>query len=358
MQSRFLLGTALLAASMPPLLAGCGSTPTPSASGGLTPAARVAESAHGARHSSLLGFGHVKNARIPKVHSWLHKPKLATPLVYLSDAFGNVVNIYDQTGTNQSPIGQISGFNEPQGLWVDINNNLWVVNTNTYQLFAYHRATITPFRTLSDPNGKPAGVCGNNNKSEVIATDIISNTGGDGQTINIYDRGATTPSTVLTDPNASDLYECAVDSHGNLFVTLSTVNYPYGGELDEFPKGSTTPVVLSTNFLYPIGITIDKYNAISVVDFEGQDYPYYYSSKVYLFDPPYTQGPAYSYDVNNAAFIEAALNKAQTQLWVANSINDPSAQSYSYPHGTFENATSSSGLKYPDGIALSPASKQ
>jgi hypothetical protein len=33
-------------------------------------------------------------------------------------------------------------------------------------------------------------------------------------------------------------------------------------------------------------------------------------------------------------------------------------QSYSYPHGLVEDATSSSDLSYPDGIAVSPAAQQ
>ncbi len=356
MTFRTLLGCAA-AAAFAALLGGCSGTGSPQGSA-LTPAARISDRARREHRSTLLGFGRVGHPSVPRLHSWLRHVKPATPLLYLSDSFGNFVNVYDAAGSNQSPIGQIAGFNEPQGLWVDINQNLWVTNTNTQQLFAYHRATVNAFRTLSDPNGYPAGVCGNDNKSQVIAVDIISNSRGDGQTINIYNRGATTPSSVLTDPNASSLYECAVDSHGNLFVTLSNVNYPYGGELDEFPKGSTTPVVLGTNFLYPIGITIDKYNAVSVADIYELYYSQYAYTTVYLFDPPYTGGPAYSYVVNSAAFIQTALNHAQTELWGANSFINLGAQGYSYPHGLFEDATSSSGLSYPDGIAVSPAAKQ
>lgn len=359
MQVRFLLGAALVAASTSTLLAGCGSGSFSSASG-LTPAARAAGAAHRAHRSTLLGLGPTGGTRVHHhVKSWLKHVAPTLTLAYLSDAFGNTVNIYDASSTNQSPIGQLGGFNQPQGLWVDVNQNLWVTNTNTQELFAYHRNNTTTFRTLTDTSGYPAGVCGNDNKSQVISVDIQGNGGAAGQTINIYNKGATTPSTQLIDPNAESLYGCAVDAHGNLFVTLqNTAYYPYpDGELDEFVKGSTTPTVIWSNFIYPIGITIDRYNAIDVSDLEPA-YPNPPSSTVYLFDPPYTQGPAYSFTANGVAFIQTALNKPQTQLWAANSYGDLSAQAYSYPHGSFLNATSSYGLIYPDGVALSPKSKQ
>jgi hypothetical protein len=82
----------------------------------------------------------------------------------------------------------------------------------------------------------------------------------------------------------------------------------------------------------------------------------YSGGEMYLYDPPYTSGPAYSF-ATPSGVIETALNKPQTQIWGANAY-DVVAQEFSYPHGLLQNQTSSQDLSYPDGLALSPAAKQ
>lgn len=350
MHARHAFAVALAAAAFPALLAGC--------AGGSTTTASLPQSLSGAplthrdRHSTLLlSLGNHRQRASAPVRSWLKRVPRQAPLLYISDPYLNAVNIYDQNESGQTPIGQIGGFDEPQSLWVTVTQKLWVANTNAMNLQEYDRGSVVPIRTVSDPNGFPAGVCGNNNKKLVYAVDIVSPSDGNGQTIDVYNKSATTPSQVLTDPNAENLYECAVDAQGNLFVTLSNL-YGYG-EVDEFAKGSTTPVPLITNLIYPIGITIDQYGALAVDDALAS-YPSE-ESVIYLYDPPYTSGPAYSFSTNGV-IVQTALDHTRTHLWGADSLNVV-GQEWSYPHGLPEDQTSSQNLTYPDGIAVSPAAK-
>jgi hypothetical protein len=354
MHVRYLLGAALITASASLSLNGCSGASTPTAPA-MTASAAVASQAHHRGRSTAILLLPGRTGHRVTTRSWLNHVPPSNPLLYISDYSTDVVNIYTQAGSGQTPIGQITGLNEPQGLWVDINQNLWVANTAAFTLQAYHRGATTPFRTLTDPNGYPAGVCGNNNRALVYGTDITTLEYGAGQTINVYARGATSPTSVLTDSNASSLYECAVDSKGNLFVSLSSINYPYGGEIDEFLKGSTTPIALITNLIYPIGITLDKYDALSVADAFYGSSPYYYS-ELYIYDKPYTYGPALS-TAGTGLIVETALRKNQTQIWGADATNLV-GQQWSYPNFRLGNATSNEGLEYPDGLALSPATPQ
>ena len=355
---RHLLGAGLVAAAVPFLLGGCSSAPS-SATPALTAVTANARQAQRQGRSTLLGgslFAHRRHALGTRAHTWFKRPQPPNPLLYVSDAEGNFVNIYSAVGSAQSPIGQIAGFDEPQGLWVDINQNLWVVNTNTDQIMGFRRGSGVPFRTFTDTSGQsPAGVCGNDNKNLLYAVDITGpGSGYIGNTISVYRKnGSSDPIQTFVDPNAGSLTLCAVDSKGNLFVTLTNVNYPYAGEVDEFPKGSTTPTVIANNLVYPIGITIDRYNAISVDDAFANGYS---GGLVYIYDPPYTGGPAYSFPVPEG-IIQTALNKQQNQIWGASSAT-LDAQQYSYPHGLYQNATSTQDFEYPDGLALSPPKKQ
>ncbi|MBV9333662.1 MAG: hypothetical protein JO146_06615 [Candidatus Eremiobacteraeota bacterium] len=350
MQSRLLFGAAFVAASFPLLLAGCSGS-TSSVAPATQPAAKQFQGP-AQRHSTLLlGLSRTRHAPLA-THSWMKHVNPKTSLLYLSDAYANDVNIYDAAGSNQTPIGQITGLNQPQGLWVNVNQNLWLANTGAQALMEFHRGSVVPYRTVTDPNGYPAGICGNNNKALTYGVDILANGGGYGNTINVYAKNDTSPSQVLTDTNSEALYDCVVDKNGNLFVTLS--NLTGYGEVDEFAKGSTTPVTLISNLIYPIGITIDKYGTLAVNDADA-NYPYC-CSVIYLYDPPYTYGPAFSFETNGF-IIETALDRTQTHLWMADTQNFDASE-WSYPHGSFENATSNQGLQYPDGIALSPPAKQ
>ncbi len=59
-------------------------------------------------------------------------------LVYFSDLVGGAVDVYDQAGSNQTPIGQIkAGVSEPLGVYVDPGGRVYVCHwgTNTVTIY-------------------------------------------------------------------------------------------------------------------------------------------------------------------------------------------------------------------------------
>ena len=358
MQVRFLLGATLLAASLALSVTGCSSTPSAGITPGVTaPMTAIREARRAGSNMILPISGRVHRLGAP-ARSWMKPIAPRNPLLYVSDYDGNFVNVYSADGSDQMPIGQLTGFNEPQGLWVDINQNLWVVNTNTAQIIGFHRNATSPFKTFNDTSGNyPVGVCGNNNKHLMYVVDIVGPPPYylPANTIEVYNKaGSSSPIETLTDSNASALYQCVVDSKGNLFVTLTNINSNMG-EVDEFPKGSTTPTVIANNLVYALGITVDEYNSLAVDDTYAYGYPYT-EGEVYIYDPPYTNGPAYKFEVPSG-IDQTALDKQQTQLWGSNAFA-LDAQQYSYSPGVLQNQTSTEGFEDPSGIALSPAAKQ
>ena len=193
MQVRFLIGATLLAASASLLLNGCSSSVSPTTAPVLTSPMAIARQAQRQGRSTLLGgslFERRRHTSGLHAHTWFKKVAPGNPLLYVSDAIGNFVNIYSAAGSGQSPVGQIAGFDEPQGLWVDVNQNLWVVNTNADQILGFRRGSGVPFRTFTDTSGQsPAGVCGNDNRNLLYSVDITGpGSGYIGNTISVFKK--------------------------------------------------------------------------------------------------------------------------------------------------------------------------
>src|SRR5579883_287105 len=340
------LRAAAIAGLICAFLGGCAAAPSSGLSGRQT-ASLLPQSYSHTSWSTIINFHRrtktVPSRSFPAVKSWMAPATAVKSLLYVSDPVENVVNVYDESATNQAPIGQIGGLSEPQAMWVDPHANLWVANTTAFTVLAYHRGSIFSYKTLSDPNGYPAGVCGDNATGTIYATDIQSSSGGNGTTIDVYAGGATTPTSLLNEPNSLSLYFCAVDAKSNLFVSYVNASTSLG-EVDEFPKGQTTPIAIVSNLTCPGGVALDRYNALVVDDPCGQ--------AMYIYDPPYTNGSYYSFTYSGA-IQQIALDRSETNLWGADQTND-TAQEFSYPHGVFRNKTSSSELTLPTGAEVSP----
>ncbi len=352
MNVRFFFGAALIAAGAAASLAGCSGGASPA-----TPAASLSAQTKGTlpiemqiRKAQLpFSSGRLENRK--PVRSWVKAANGApAQLLYISDSGNNVVNLYNPAGSSQTPIGQLGGFAQPEGMYVDPNRNLWVSNTNDQQVLGYHKGGLFPYKTLTDTTGYPDDVCGNRASGTLYAADIQSAPSeGFGQSIDVYAHGSAIPTKILTDPNSEYLFFCAVDSHGNLFVSLynQSGNYYTSGEIDEFKVGQTTPTVLITGLYYPLGIAFDKYNSLIVADTFAQ--------QMYVFDPPYTEGPATSFPFGGY-IAQIALNSAETSLWGTDALKTY-GQEFSYPGGTVQDDTSTSELYEPLGAAMSPAAR-
>ena len=73
-----------------------------------------------------------------------------TALVYVSDHTNNLIDVFDRGGSLQYTIS--SGLNEPAGLSVDAQHNLWVANPGANDVLVFPRGSTDPARTLNDTN--------------------------------------------------------------------------------------------------------------------------------------------------------------------------------------------------------------
>ncbi|MFY9738123.1 MAG: hypothetical protein WAK11_03630 [Candidatus Cybelea sp.] len=71
-------------------------------------------------------------------------------LVYVSDHTNNLIDVFDWGGRLQYTI--TSGLNEPAGLFVDAQHNLWVANPGANDVLVFPRGSTDPTRSLNDTN--------------------------------------------------------------------------------------------------------------------------------------------------------------------------------------------------------------
>src|SRR5579871_5813373 len=121
-----------------------------------------------------------------------NSPTCAKPFEFVLDSAAGTVTMYSQS----KKCGQMSyGFVQAQGIAVDANENLYVVDTGSSNVFVFKPPyTGKPFKTYKDPNEYPVGVavC----KGYVAVTNIFSTTGGAGS-VTIYRDGK---ASVVSDP--------------------------------------------------------------------------------------------------------------------------------------------------------------
>jgi hypothetical protein len=168
---------------------------------------------------------------VPIAH--VNRPGFITPsasgeILYVADANNNVVNLYDPTVPNPSPMGSITtGVNVPIGLAVDTKGTLYVVNIGNNTVTEYKHGSITPDFTITGGMSSPYGI-GVDSHRNVFVTNLGTNT------VTGYRHGQTSPFETVSGvgPNPVGL---AVDQSDNVFVADDSDNTIY-----EIPAGSST----------------------------------------------------------------------------------------------------------------------
>lgn len=277
------------------------------------------------------------------IHGWIDPAKKHTKgLIYGSSYDGGFINIYKAKGNGQSPIGQISGLTSPQGIVVDKHHQVWVANTNAFNVLAFKRGTTTPFATLNDPNYYPIGVAVDS-KGTVYAANAESTMGPPGN-VTFWKKGQTNPTGTLTFASFQIVLGIGVDAKDNVYVSYIPTSGPPA--VAEFPAGSQTGQALPIAGTTISDITFDSSANLIMEDAYGG---------LGIWPPPYNGGPSTQLQVFGN---EPTLNKNESQVWIAYAnFSTPKIEGYSYPGGTlFDTITSgftTSGVPY--GVALDPA---
>jgi sugar lactone lactonase YvrE len=258
--------------------------------------------------------------------------------LYVSSYRLGYVSIYCTKGRNQAPIGQItSGINTPEGEAVDAPGDLYVTNTNPNTVTEYAPGTLTPAFTYSSGLSAPAGVTVDG-QGNVYVSSLSSGT------VEVFPQHVNSPSLTITGFTLP--IDVALDAANDLYVTAYTSNFS-GGEIIEFPPGSTQGTNLGISTKGPGGIELDRAGDIVTAD---QSLP-----GVLVFPPGHTS-PSETFGQNMLDPDPVRLSRSEQRVYVGDAVGN-AVYVYSYPGGALVD-TITDGIDGPNGVALDPSAPQ
>lgn len=250
---------------------------------------------------------------------------------YWGNFDNNTIYVYKHKGVNPKLIGQITdGINEPERLFVDGSDNLWVTDAGNSTITEYAPGATTPSTTISNGVSTPTGLT-----VDSAGTVYVANVGT--ETITEYPAGQTTPGLTITMSQSPEYL--ATDSSNNLYVSTGLAVW-------KFAPGTTAGTNLGLNIGSPSGIEVDKSGNIIVID----DLPL----TIDVFPPGQTNPSTTINDSPNDPFA-LSLTKSEERLYVSaiGSSGNFIVQELNYPNGTtFTNKLTTGQGLWP--IAVSP----
>lgn len=209
----------------------------------------------------------------------LHAAKPSRAVAFLSDWNNDVVYVIDSQG-NVTTLSAIGG---PEGLAVDAQHNLYVVNDAYSEVQIYAPPYNAGFTVLSNAGIRPVGVAVDRN-GDVAVTSTGSATSGIGG-VAFYAKGSTTPTNVIAANSkfAGDFY-CAFDAKGNLYLDSRNGSGPFeAGEVVGGINGkSVTPLTTKNLVQYPGGMQVTSKGQIAILNQSANGT----AATVYTYDPP------------------------------------------------------------------------
>ncbi|HVR45382.1 MAG TPA: hypothetical protein VMT95_01885 [Candidatus Binatia bacterium] len=246
-------------------------------------------------------------------------PHAARALLYAAVLDNNAVEIYRQKGQNQQPIGQIGGLNQPYtGLFVDGMRNLYVCNYGNGTVTVYGPGKTAPFETLTRAGNPGAVVVGSD--GTVYVADRHNGYNG---SILVYPPNQTTPS--------GSLYAFTGGAYpiSMALNSLKTVLY-IGFDLPAGGNGKVERVQLRSKKATNLGITVGTAGGIAIDSKKNLLLVDGLVPAVDVFPPGSTKPSQQITGFQGAAGI--ALNHGNTELWVAEGLNNTIA-GVTYPAG-------------------------
>ena len=330
------------------VLAACSSNstlgvPTNSASGVATVTLASGEHVVSAGARMIRFGGAARNAT--NTLGWISLTTKNKALLYGSSYDGGFINIYDEKGKYQHPIGQLTnGLTSPQGIAVDTRHRLWVANTNAFDVVAFKRGATAPFATLRDPGYYPVSVA-----VDLHGTVYAANSqGASGEPGNVtfWKSGASNPSGTLAFSKFNIIFGLGIDARDDVYV--SYIPSKGGPELVVFPSGSHDGRQISIVDASASDIVFDSSANLVMAEIYGG---------LAVWAPPYSGLPLRKLPIYGS---EPVLDAAETGIWAANGDKATHAvDGYDYNRGylfdTIPRGFSSSAPPY--GVAVDPPAK-
>ena len=264
--------------------------------------------------------------------------------VYVSMA--QQVNLYALPDSTNLPPTCTFATNFSKGMAVDSVGRLWVTNTGSRQVTTYRKGTChRTALTLNEPNGVPFDVAISRNGTVYVA-DIVDSAGNHG-VVSVYKKGATTPSSTLTDDGMTTARAVAIDKLGNVFV--SCVKERQSACIIEFANGQMPGKYLDVQVGIAAGLEFDTQQNL-LVDDPG-------AREIKSFAPPYQGARTTAFPLRGSS--DFGKLDAANQNFYASNFSQGRVDVFSYPSGTYEYSISN-GLIQSNaviGIAVDPGSK-
>ena len=241
-------------------------------------------------------------------------------VVYASDYLTDQVLIYNQDGRHE-PVGQIvDGIYYPEGMAVDGEGNLYVVNNSSVTV--YPRGKTKPNRALSGANS-PESIAVGTDGTVYVGTYCSACP----QKVAVYSPGASSPSYFIEDANIDQTTGLALDAANNLYVGYTDVA-GYVGRISEYSPGSHGPgTQLQLSFSWTHGIIFDPKGKMVVVDSRAEAVEVFKHTK----KPPYWSLSEEFSVPGNPWY--CGFNRRQSQLFISQNRYDNKVVVYSYPAG-------------------------
>lgn len=273
------------------------------------------------------------HSSVPPLLSRVDRSADFTRLLYVSLGTGAIAEL---APTTYKHVGEITkGISNPDGIWVDAHQNLYVTNLDS-NVVEYKPGDSSPACTYSANLVDPVDVT-TDGAGNVFVADF-----NDGRTPGHVDefkqcRDATVRRYAVDKPEG-----VAVDTAGDIFVSYFG---PRGfGNFEEFKGGSSIPTRLHAYVIAPAGLILDSKRDLIADDQDG---------RIDVFPPPYRSGRSIAFELSLP--FHCSLNKAETLLFNANAGGNGSVTVYQYPSGKLlKTLADGDGIRSPVGVAFSP----
>jgi hypothetical protein len=316
------------------ITAGCSASNPPSLAPGATAEQSNAQHQSASmEHKMANGFAHPAHTA-SRARGWMSpEAKHSRDVFYWGNFDNNTIYVYKKVGANPKELGTITdAIDEPERLFVDASNNLWVTNLGNDSITEYARGATSPSTTITDGVSTPTGLTVDS-EGTVYCANVGNNT------VTEYPKGQTTPSLTISMTDTPEYL--ATDSSDNLYAST-------GLGVWEFPSGSTTGSELNLTIGSPGAIEVDKSGDIILVDDSS-------ALSIDVFPLGQSTPSQVIPDTGNDPFA-LSLSRSNKKLYVSGDNTASgvfSVQVFDYPNGTtLTNKLTTGAGQWP--IAVSP----